>query len=115
MNINQTIIIGFAGKDAEIIYFDSGKTKTTFSVGVKPPYATSDNTPPLWVEVETWGKIAEVAASYVKKGKQVSIRGRYKQERWQDKNSGALRCKPILIADELLLLGKKNSNLEETY
>lgn len=114
MNINQTLVIGYAAKDAELIYFESGKVKATFSVAVKPPYPTSDNTPPLWMEIEGWGKIAEVAGKFVTKGKQVSIRGRFKQERWQDKNSGTLRCKPILLVDELLLLGKKN-NSEENY
>lgn len=114
MNINTTLIIGYTAKDANFISFESGKSKATFSVAVKPPYAISDETPPLWFECEAWGKIASVAQRFIKKGKQVSVRGRYKQERWQDKNTGALRCKPILLVDELILLGKKQEK-EDNY
>lgn len=113
MNINQSLIIGYTGKDAEFRTFESGKCKATFSVGVKPPYATSDTTPPLWFEIETWGRIAEISEKFIKKGKQVSIRGRFKQERWQDKNSGVLRSKPVLVAEEILLLGRNNT--QENY
>lgn len=114
MNINQTLIVGYAGKDTEFISFESGKCKATFSVGVKPPYAVSDKTPPLWFEIEAWNNIAEIAEKFIKKGKQVSVRGRFKQERWQDKNSGVLRCKPVLVAEKILLLGK-NNNTQENY
>lgn len=84
--------------------FESGSKKTTFSLAVKPPYK-AENNEPLWFECEAWGSLASLCKEYITKGKQVAVEGPYKQERWQDKNSGALRCKPIILVTSMTLLG----------
>lgn len=104
--MNSHIFDGYTAKEVNFITFESGKSKATFSVGVKPPYAASKDSPPLWFECEAWNAIASVAHRYIRKGKQVLIKGHLKQERWQDSKTGNLRCKPVIVVDELVLIGK---------
>ena len=66
--------------------------------------------PPDWFELEIWGKTAEIAANYVKKGGLIGIQGSMKIETWSDRSSGANRSKPVIRVDKLDLLGSKRDN-----
>ena len=105
--MNNVVIVGRAGKDPEMKYFESGKVKTTFSVAVnrwdsKTKAETTD-----WFNIELWDKSAEVAGEYVKKGKLVAIDGRLTVNKWKDA-SGADREWFTVRANNLRLLGGKN-------
>lgn len=117
-SINSVTLIGYSAKEAELRSFESGSKKTTFSLAVKPPYKTDDESP-LWFECEAWGNLAVLCKKFITKGKQIAIEGSYKQERWQDTNSGNLRCKPVILVKNMTLLGKKdaddNTNDTENY
>ncbi|MDJ0535942.1 MAG: single-stranded DNA-binding protein [Xenococcaceae cyanobacterium MO_207.B15] len=54
-----------------------------------------------------WGKTAEVAGNYVKKGSLIGVKGSLKIETWTDRNTGKLRSKPVIRVDRLELLGSK--------
>jgi len=107
MSINHINLIGRAGRDPEVKFFDSGKAKCTFSIAVD---RRSKSDEPDWFELEIWGKTAEVAGNYVRKGKQVGIVGALKFDRWQDKNTGEERSRPIIVVDQLDLLGSKKDD-----
>ena len=66
--MNTATIIGRAGQDAEIRYFESGKVKTTFSlaVGRWDPKTKEETTD--WFNIEVWDKQAEFAGEFIKKG-----------------------------------------------
>ena len=66
--------------------------------------------PPDWFELEIWGKTAEIAANYVKKGGLIGIQGSIKIDTWSDRSSGANRSKPVIRVDKLDLLGSKRDN-----
>jgi len=66
--------------------------------------------PPDWFELEIWGKTAEIAANYVKKGGLIGIQGSMKIETWSDRSTGANRSKPVIRVDKLDLLGSKRDN-----
>ena len=105
--MNNVVIVGRAGKDPEMKYFESGKVKTTFSVAVgrwdsKTKAETTD-----WFNIELWDKSAEVAGEYVKKGKLVAIDGRLAVNKWKDA-SGTDREWFTIRANNLRLLGGKN-------
>ena len=77
----QYIIIGHAGKDAEMRYTPSGQAVTSFSVAVTDQYKnaqgeTVKNT--KWIRVSAWGNLAEVCNTYVKKGMLVQCVGKLK-------------------------------------
>lgn len=111
MSLNKVNLVGHAGRDPEVKYFESGSVKCTFSIAVNKRSKNRDE-PPDWFELEVWGKTAEVAASYVRKGKLLGIIGSLKFDRWQDRTTGEDRQKPIILVDQMELLGAKGDNNE---
>lgn len=57
-----------------------------------------------FLEVEAWGKQADVCAKYLHKGEPVLIEGRLKQSTWEDKNGGGKRSKHILLCEDIVLM-----------
>lgn len=107
MNLNAVHLVGRAGVDPEVKYFESGKVLCKFPLAVNRPSKKDDK--PDWFELEMWNRTAEVASEYVRKGKQVSIRGRLKIDSWQDQN-GNNRSTPKIVVNDLQLLGSKGDS-----
>ncbi|ELR99366.1 single-stranded DNA-binding protein [Gloeocapsa sp. PCC 73106] len=108
MGLNVINIVGRAGKDPEIRYFESGSVKCNLTMAVKR--LTSKDDEPDWFNLEIWGKTAEIAANYVKKGSLIGVQGALKIETWSDRNTGTTRSKPVIKVDRLELLGSKRDN-----
>ncbi|NDG72643.1 MAG: single-stranded DNA-binding protein [Proteobacteria bacterium] len=60
-----------------------------------------------FVDVELWGRVAEIAGEYVKKGNPLYVEGRLKQDSWEDKDSGQKRTKLKVVAENIQLLGSR--------
>ena len=108
MNLNVVNLVGRAGIDPDIRYFDSGKIKCTLTLAVDRRSRNSDK--PDWFNLEMWDKTAEVAGNYIKKGRLIAIQGSLKIEKWTDRNTNAERSKPVIIVSRLDLLGSKRDN-----
>lgn len=106
MPINSMVVVGRAGKDPDIRYYDSGRVRTQFSVAVNRPTKEKETD---WFNIELWGRKAEIAAEYVKKGSLVGIEGRLCESKWTDE-SGKKRSRPFIQATDLKLLGSKKDN-----
>ena len=106
-DINHIVLVGRAGKDPEMRYFESGKVVTTFSLAVNRPMRDAQTD---WFDIEVWGKQAEVAGEYVKKGSLIGVEGKIRWDSWTSKDSGELIVKPLVIADNIRLLGSKKDN-----
>jgi single-strand DNA-binding protein len=106
MSLNKINLVGRAGKDPEVKYFESGSQKCTFTMAVNRRTSNRDE-PPDWFDLELWGKTAEIAANYVKKGSLIGITGALKFDRWQDRTTGEERSRPIVHVELLDLLGSK--------
>ncbi len=106
-DINHIVLVGRAGRDPEIRYFDSGKVVTTFSLAVNRPAKDAQTD---WFDIEMWGKQAEIAGEYVKKGSLIGIEGKIRWDSWVSKDSGETNIKPLVIADNIRLLGSKKDN-----
>ena len=110
--MNTATIIGRAGQDAEIKYFESGKSKTTFSLAVGRWDSKTKEEVTDWYNIEVWDKRAEFAAEYVKKGRQVVADGRISISKWTDQ-SGEERERFLIVANQIRLLGsKKDSEIQ---
>ena len=103
--INSIVIVGHVGQDPEMKYFESGNVKTTMSIAVNRRIKDEDKTD--WFKVELWGRNAEIAGEYVRKGSLVGVEGRLEFNHWTD-SSGNKNVSPYVLADRLKLLGKKN-------
>ncbi len=106
-DINHVTLIGRAGKDPEMRYFESGKVVTTFTLAINRPMKDGQTD---WFDVEIWGKQAEVAGEYVKKGSLIGVEGKIRWDSWNNKETGELNIKPLVIADSIRLLGSKKDN-----
>jgi single-strand DNA-binding protein len=105
MSINVVNLIGRVGGDPEIKYFESGSVKCRLTLAVKRRSRNSDQ--PDWFELELWGKTAEFAKNYVQKGKQIAVKGSLKFDAWSDRQTGVNRSKPVILVDQVDLLGSK--------
>ena len=110
--MNTATIIGRAGQDAEIKYFESGKVKTTFSLAVNRFDSKTKTEVPDWFNIEVWDKQAEFAGEYVKKGRQVAVDGRISISKWTDQ-TGEDRERFLIIANQIRLLGSKRDAEEQ--
>lgn len=108
MSINSVTLVGRAGRDPEVKYFESGSVVCKFSLAVDRRSRNSDQ--PDWFNLEMWGRTAEVAANYVRKGSLIGISGSLKFDQWNDRATGALRTSPVIKVDRLELLGSKRDN-----
>ncbi|PSF38887.1 single-stranded DNA-binding protein [Aphanothece hegewaldii CCALA 016] len=108
MSLNIIHLVGRVGTDPEVKHFVTGSMKCNINLAVKRQ--TSQNDDPDWFNLELWGKTAEIAANYVRKGSLIGVKGSLKIETWTDKQSGANRSKPIIKVDKLDLLGSKRDN-----
>ena len=104
--MNNATIIGRAGQDAEIKYFESGKVKTNFSLAVNRWDAKTKEEVADWYNIEVWDKQAEFAGEYIKKGRQVVVDGRISISKWTDQ-SGEERERFLIVANNVRLLGSK--------
>lgn len=105
MPLNLINLVGRAGQDPEVKYFESGSVVVKFNVAVRRTSTETD-----WFSIEIWGKTAEVAAQYVKKGSLIGITGSLKWDHWKDRNTGGDRSAPVIRCDKLDLLGSKADN-----
>ncbi len=81
--MNSVVLVGRVGQDPEIKYFESGKSKTTFSIAVDRWNAKTKQREADWFNIQLGDKKAESAAEWIKKGSMVSIEGRIMVSKWQ--------------------------------
>tara|TARA_Y100001968_G_scaffold314434_1_gene339771 strand:+ start:12853 stop:13242 length:390 start_codon:yes stop_codon:yes gene_type:complete len=112
MGINSVTLVGRAGRDPEVRYFESGSVVANLTIAVN---RRSKNDEPDWFNLEIWGKQAQVAADYVKKGALIGITGSFKLDSWKDRQTGQDRSKPVVRVDRLELLGSKRDNENEKF
>lgn len=113
MSLNVVTLVGRVGGDPEMKYFESGSVKCRLTLAVRRETRNSDQ--PDWFNLELWGKTAEVAGNYVRKGKLIAVKGFLKFDTWSDRNTGANRSTPVIHVDKMDLLGSKqdvNPNFE---
>jgi len=114
MSVNKVILLGNLGKDPEVRYMTSGEAITTITL------ATSENWKDKsgekqekteWHRIVFFGKLAEIAGEYLKKGRQVYVEGKLQTRKWQDKE-GQDRYTTEIVAKEMTLLGGKSSSAD---
>ena len=111
MSVNKVILVGHAGKDPVIRYFDKGVAKVTFPLATSESYTNQQGetiTSTEWHNIVIWRALAEVAEKTVKKGSQVYIVGRIKTRSYVDKD-GVNKYITEILADTLLVLDKKQT------
>jgi single-strand DNA-binding protein len=105
--VNKVIIVGNLGNDPDTKYMPSGSAVTNLSVATNESWkdkATGEQKDRTeWHRVAMFGRLAEIAAEYLRKGSQVYIEGKLRTRKWQDKQ-GNDRYSTEVIADEMQML-----------
>ncbi len=107
--MNSAILVGRVGQDPEIKYFESGKSKTTFSIAVDRWNPKTKTREADWFNIQLWDKKAESAAEWIKKGSLVSIEGRIMVSKWQNPDGETVERYLINATDYGFVGSKKDS------
>jgi single-strand DNA-binding protein len=108
--VNKVILVGTLGKDPETRYMPSGSAVTNMRIATneqwKDKQTGEQQERTEWHSIAMFGRLAEIAAEYLRKGQQVYIEGKLRTRKWQDKE-GKDRYTTEIVADEMQMLGGK--------
>lgn len=108
--INKVILIGNLGQDPETKYMPSGSAVTNLRIATSEVFKDKETGQQQerteWHSVAMFGRLAEIAGEYLRKGSQVYIEGRLRTRKWQDKQ-GNDRYTTEIIASDMQMLGAR--------
>jgi len=109
-SVNKVILIGNLGADPETRYLPSGDAVTNIRIATTEKWRDKGGEQQEhteWHRIAFFGKLAEIAGEYLKKGSPVYVEGRIRTRKWQDKESGQDRYSTEIVADRMQLLGSR--------
>ncbi len=110
----KTVVVGHLGNDPEMRYTASGVPVTSFSLATSRRWTNQNGEPQektTWFRVTCWRKQAEIAAEYLKKGRQVLVEGDIDAHAYTDRD-GNPRASLDLTANNLTFLGGRGDSSE---
>ena len=115
--LNRAFLIGNLTRDPELRTTPKGTAIATFSLAVNRTYrdesgASHDET--TFVDIEAWGKQAELVSKYLTKGSPCMIEGRLRLDTWEDKTSGQKRSRLKVVLDNVQFLNRAPAHGEST-
>lgn len=110
MSVNKAILVGRLGRDPETRYTSGGQAVTNFTLATDETYKDRSGERQKrteWHRVVLWGKLAEIAQQYLKKGMLVYIEGRIQTRQWEDKRDGQKRQTTEIVGTTMRMLGSR--------
>jgi single-strand DNA-binding protein len=112
-SVNKVILVGNLGKDPETRYMPEGGAITNITMATTHTWkdkASGDKKEETeWHRVSFFGRLAEIAGEYLKKGSPCYVEGRLRTRKWTDKE-GNDRYTTEIVADSMQLLGSKRDS-----
>ena len=108
-SVNKVILVGNLGRDPETRYMPDGGAITNVSIATTSTWKDKNGEKQEqteWHRVAFFGKLAEIAGEYLKKGSQVYVEGKLRTRKWQDKD-GQDKYTTEVIADAMQMLGSR--------
>jgi single-strand DNA-binding protein len=111
MSVNKVILVGRLGQDPDVRYMPNETAVCNFSLATSSSYKDKtgekvDQTE--WHRIVMFGKVAEIAKEYLKKGSQIFVEGRLQTRKWQTKD-GQDRYTTEVVAATMQMLGSKDN------
>jgi single-strand DNA-binding protein len=106
--VNKVILVGNLGADPETRYSSTGTAVTNFRIATSENWTNKEGgkeTRTEWHRIVAFGKLAEICAEYLNKGKQVYVEGRLQSRSWEDKE-GNKRWTTEVVANNVVMLGQ---------
>ncbi len=107
-NLNKVMLIGNLTRDPEVRYTPKGTAVAEIGVAVNRRFTAENGDKreeTTFVDVTLWGRTAELAGEYLRKGRSVYIEGRLQLDSWDDKQTGQKRSKLRVVCEEMQFLG----------
>ena len=107
-NLNKVMLMGNLTRDPEIKYTPKGTAIANFGIAVNrtfTPEGGEKREEVTFIDLEAWGRTAEVIGEYFKKGRPIYVEGRLKLDQWDDKTSGKKMSKLRVVVDSFEFLG----------
>jgi single-strand DNA-binding protein len=114
-NFNKVIIAGNLTRDPEMRYTPKGTAVAKLGIAINRTWKTETGEKKeevTFVDVDAFGRQAEVIAQYLKKGRQILIDGRLKLDQWDDKQTGQKRSKLGVVLESFSFIGGKGETTE---
>jgi single-strand DNA-binding protein len=114
MSVNKVILVGRLGRDPETRYTGSGQAVCNFSVATDETYKDRNGERQKrteWHKIVVWGKQAEIAQQYLKKGSLLYLEGRIQSRQWDDKKDGTKKTSFEIVATNFRMLGSKSDSM----
>ena len=109
--VNKVILVGNLGKDPEVRYSPSGGAVANITIATSESWKDKTSGEKQerteWHRIVFFGRLAEIAGEYLKKGAQIYIEGRLQTRKWQDKD-GHDRYTTEIVANEMQMLGSRS-------
>ena len=111
-SVNKVILVGNLGRDPETRYTTGGDAVTNIRLATTETWkdkAGEKQERTEWHNIVFYGRQAEIAGEYLKKGRQIYVEGRLQTRKWQDKE-GQDRYTTEIIADRMQMLGSREGS-----
>ncbi|HTZ99521.1 MAG TPA: single-stranded DNA-binding protein [Candidatus Aquilonibacter sp.] len=111
MSVNKAILVGRLGRDPETRYTSGGQAVANFTLATDETFkdrAGERQKRTEWHRIVLWGKLAEIAQQYLKKGTLVYIEGRIQTRQWEDKRDGQKRTTTEIVANVMRMLSGRS-------
>ncbi len=114
-SFNSVILVGHLTRDVELRYIPSGTAVAEVGLAISEKRKSGEEwvEETVFVDCTLWGRTAEVASEYTKKGSAVLIAGRLKLEQWE--KDGQKRSKLKVVGDKFQMLGKAKQEGSEPF
>ena len=115
--VNRVILVGRLGKDPEIKYTPSGMAMASFSLATDENRKDNEGkwqSQTEWHNIILWGKEAERAGEFLKKGRLIYVEGRLQTRTWEDQQGGGQRYRTEIIGNRFVMLGARPDGAEST-
>ena len=113
--VNKVILVGNLGKDPDVQYLESGVPLARFTLATNESYKDKNGNKvdqTEWHNITAWRGLAEVAEKFLKKGSQIYLEGKIRTRSWDDKETGAKKYATDIVADNFIMLDRKDDNYE---
>ncbi len=112
--VNKAIVLGYLGKDPEVRYQPDGNAVANFSIATSESFKDREGNKKErteWHRIVLWGRLAEIAGQYLRKGSMAYVEGKIQTRKWQDKN-GEERYTTEIVGNRLQLIGGKHEDAD---
>lgn len=109
---NSVRLIGNLGDEPKVRKLDNERKVATFSIATNEIYYDQSGkkvSETTWHRLVAWGKQADIAENYLKKGTEIAVEGKLTNRSYDDKN-GEKHYITEVVVNSMLMLGKKNGN-----